>query len=170
MSATTTPTSDALWYRPVPSPIGLLHVTASDAAVVAIWFDGQEPTGTPADGPHPVLDAAAAQLDEYFAGTRTDFDLPLAPRGTPFQCAAWDALRAIPYGRTVSYGEQAARLGAPNKARAVGAANGRNPIPIVVPCHRVIGSNGRLTGFGGGLPVKAWLLEHERRVLGERLF
>lgn len=157
-------------YRPVPSPIGLLHVTATDDAVVAIAFDGQQPEGTPADGPHVVLDAAAEQLTEYFAGQRTEFDLPLEPRGTPFQRAAWQALLTIPYGRTVSYGEQALRLGDPRKARAVGAANGQNPIPIVVPCHRVIGSTGKLTGFGGGLSTKAWLLEHEQAVLGERLF
>lgn len=159
-----------LVYRAVPSPIGLLHVTADDDAVVAVWFDGQPPTGAEVQGAHPVLDAAAAQLDEYFAGVRTEFDLPLAPAGTPFQLTAWDALRTIPYGSTISYGEQAGRLGDPHKARAVGAANGRNPIPIVVPCHRVVGSNGTLTGFGGGLPVKAWLLEHEQSVLGNRLF
>lgn len=159
-----------LVYRPVASPIGVLHVTATDDAVVAIWFAGQAPTGAPADGPHRVLDLAVGQLGEYFAGSRLEFDLPLEPRGTAFQQAAWKALLTIPYGRTVSYGEQAVRLGDPNKARAVGAANGQNPIPIVVPCHRVIGSTGKLTGFGGGLPTKAWLLEHEQRVLGERLF
>jgi len=159
-----------LAHRPVPSPIGLLHVTADDESVVAVWFAGQEPTGEPSDTAHPVLDAAEQQLAEYFAGTRTEFDLTLAPAGTAFQQAAWLALRTIPYGRTVSYGEQAARLGDPNKARAVGAANGKNPIPIVVPCHRVIGSSGKLTGFGGGLETKAWLLEHEQRTLGERLF
>lgn len=159
-----------MMYRPVPSPIGLLHVTATDDAVVAIWFAGQEPTGAPADGPHRVLDLATEQLEEYFAGARTEFDLPLEPRGTPFQQAAWKALLTIPYGHTVSYGEQARRLGDPNKARAVGAANGQNPIPIVVPCHRVIGSSGKLTGFGGGLPTKSWLLEHEQTVVGHRLF
>lgn len=158
-----------LVFRPVPSPIGLLHVVA-DAAVVAIRFAGQPPDGEPADHGHAVLDAAVTQLDEYFAGRRTEFDLPLAPAGTDFQRAAWGALLSIPFGRTVSYGEQAARLGDANKARAVGAANGRNPIPIVVPCHRVIGSSGQLTGFGGGLDTKAWLLEHEQRVLGARLF
>lgn len=170
MPPSTPHSGSALHYRPVPSPIGLLHVTASDTAVVAISFAGQAPAGGPAEGPHAVLDAAAAQLDEYFAGERTEFDLPLDPRGTEFQRRAWDALRTIPYGRTVSYGEQASRLGDPHKARAVGAANGQNPIPIVVPCHRVIGSTGKLTGFGGGLETKAWLLEHEQRTLGERLF
>ena len=105
-----------------------------------------------------MLDEAVRQLDEYFAGERLEFDLPLEPNGTPFQRQAWTALRTIPYGETISYGEQARRLGDRNKSRAVGAANGKNPIPIVVPCHRVIGANGHLTGFGGGLDVKAWLL------------
>jgi methylated-DNA-[protein]-cysteine S-methyltransferase len=109
--------------------------------------------------------ATAAQLEEYFAGRRQTFDLPLDPVGTSFQRAAWDALRTIDYGSTVSYGEQAARMGDRRKARAVGAANGRNPISIVVPCHRVVGADGALTGFAGGLETKAWLLDHERRVL-----
>ena len=113
---------------------------------------------------HAVLQQAADELGEYFAGTRVDFDVPLDPRGTAFQLAAWSALRAIPYGETVSYGEQAKRLGDPGKARAVGAANGRNPLPIIVPCHRVVGSNGHLTGFGGGIETKAWLLDHEQAV------
>ena len=103
-------------------------------------------------------------LEEYFGGSRTEFDIPLAPEGTPFQQQAWSVLRSIPFGVTMSYGEQAAALGDRNRARAVGAANGRNPIPIVVPCHRVVGSNGHLTGFGGGIDAKAWLLDHERFV------
>ena len=97
------------------------------------------------------------------------FDLPLDPQGTPFQLSAWRGLTTIPYGETVSYGEQAARIGLPGKARAIGAANGRNPLPIVVPCHRVVGSDGSLVGFGGGLETKAWLLHHERQVLGLEL-
>ena len=113
---------------------------------------------------HAVLQQAADELGEYFAGTRVDFDVPLDPRGTAFQLAAWSALRTIPYGETVSYGEQAKRLGDPGKARAVGAANGRNPLPIIVPCHRVVGANGHLTGFGGGIETKAWLLDHEQAV------
>ena len=108
-----------------------------------------------------MLRAATEQLGEYFAGTRKDFDLPLAPEGTPFQQKSWEALRAIPYGETISYGEQARRLGSPSAVRAVGAANGRNPISIIVPCHRVIGSDGSLTGFAAGLDAKAWLLRHE---------
>lgn len=156
--------------RAVPSPIGTIHVTATETAVVAISFAGEVPRGAVHPEPHAVLDAAAAQLAEYFAGERTDFDLPIEPAGTPFQQQAWAQLLAIPYGRTISYGEQALRLGDAKRARAVGAANGQNPIPIVVPCHRVVGSTGKLTGFAGGLEVKAWLLAHEQRVSGERLF
>jgi len=111
------------------------------------------------------LDQAQAQLAEYFAGTRRDFDLDLDPAGTAFQLRAWKALRTIPYGRTITYGEQAAQLGGPGAARAVGAANGRNPLSIVVPCHRVVAATGALTGFAGGLDIKAWLLDHERAVL-----
>ena len=111
------------------------------------------------------LDAAEAQLAEYFAGTRRTFDLDLDPAGTDFQLRAWKALRRIPYGQTISYGEQAAELGDPGAARAVGAANGRNPLSIVVPCHRVVAASGALTGFAGGLDTKAWLLDHERAVL-----
>jgi methylated-DNA-[protein]-cysteine S-methyltransferase len=113
------------------------------------------------------LDRAERQLTEYFAGTRRDFDLDLDLAGTAFQRSAWDVLRTIPYGSTMSYGEQAAALGDPAKARAVGAANGRNPVSIVVPCHRVVAAGGALTGFAGGLDTKAWLLDHERRVLAE---
>jgi methylated-DNA-[protein]-cysteine S-methyltransferase len=110
----------------------------------------------------PILAAARQQLEEYFGGRRTDFDLPLDPVGTPFQLSVWKILRAIPFGETITYGEQARRLGDPNKARAAGAANGKNPLSIVVPCHRVIGANGSLTGFAGGLEAKDWLLSHER--------
>jgi methylated-DNA-[protein]-cysteine S-methyltransferase len=153
------------------SPIGDLTLLATQDAVVAIHWDS-EPfhAGLTADvvdvlpGQHAVLDDAVRQLAEYFAGERLEFDLPLEPNGTPFQRQAWTALRAIPFGETISYGEQARRLGDRNKSRAVGAANGKNPIPIVVPCHRVVGANGHLTGFAGGLGVKAWLLEHELRV------
>src|SRR2546427_12385838 len=107
------------------------------------------------------LARARHQLDEYFARTRTTFDLPLDPPGTTFQQQVWDLLRTIPYGTTTSYGELARRLGDPRATRAVGAANGKNPIPIIVPCHRVVGARGELTGFGGGLDRKRWLLEHE---------
>ncbi len=155
------------------SPIGELTILAVDDGLVAIdWSDDaghhtDVPSGDVADvgaDDHPVLQRVVDQLGEYFAGERTEFYLPLAARGTPFQQQAWDALVRIPYGETVSYGEQATMLGDKNKARAVGAANGRNPIPIIVPCHRVVGSNGKLTGFAGGLDTKAWLLDHELAV------
>jgi methylated-DNA-[protein]-cysteine S-methyltransferase len=152
----------------MPTPIGDLTLLATDEGLAAIsWPTGDAPSRPlPAaiEHPgHPVLAAAVAQLDEYFAGERTTFDLPLVPRGTPFQLLAWEALREIPYGEVRTYGEQAVRIGRPTAFRAVGAANGRNPLPIVVPCHRVIGSTGSLTGFAGGIEVKRWLLEHERQ-------
>ena len=117
-----------------------------------------------------VLDRVESQLNEYFAGKRTTFDLPLEPSGTDFQLNVWELLRKIPYGVTTSYGELARRLGDPQASRAVGAANGANPIPIIVPCHRVVGSKGELTGFGGGIERKRWLLEHEGALipLGDR--
>ena len=154
------------------SPIGTLTIVASSDAIVAIRWDTEPDTdiklpGTIVDvepGAYPLLDRTVRQLEQYFAGERTDFDLPLSPIGTEFQRQAWTALRTIPFGETISYGEQARRLGDKNKSRAVGAANGRNPIPIVVPCHRVVGANGHLTGFAGGLGAKAWLLEHELTV------
>ena len=156
----------------IDSPVGPLTLVATDTALRAVAFpvDGRpaqpEPGAVPvAAADHPVLAEAARQLGEYFAGTRLTFDLPLAPEGTPFQRRAWEALGEIPYGVTVSYGEQARRIGAEGKARAVGAANGRNPLAIVVPCHRVVGADGSLTGFGGGIETKAWLLGHERAAL-----
>jgi methylated-DNA-[protein]-cysteine S-methyltransferase len=145
-------------------------LVADDVAVHALLWQGQEPDASVESvdehrrDDHRVLADAARQLDEYFAGERTAFDLPLAPCGTTFQLAAWEVLRSIPYGHSISYGEQAARLGDRRKARAVGAANGKNPIPVIVPCHRVRGANGHLTGFAGGLELKAWLLDHEQRV------
>ena len=162
------------------TPIGPLALVASDAGLHEIRFPGGcRPAGdrpgddsgpaSPAEPDHPVLVATVTQLREYFAGERYDFDLPLAPRGTAFQLMAWRALRSIPYAVTVSYGEQARRLGDPKKTRAVGAANGQNPIPIVIPCHRVVGADGKLVGFGGGLATKAWLLDHERRCAGQTL-
>ena len=123
---------------------------------------GDEPAGAVAE--------AAAQLRAYFAGQLQEFDLPLAPAGTEFQLSVWTRLRAIPFGQTTTYGAIAHAIGRPDAVRAVGAANGANPLPVVVPCHRVIGKSGSLTGFGGGLPVKRWLLDHEARVAGSRLF
>jgi methylated-DNA-[protein]-cysteine S-methyltransferase len=108
-----------------------------------------------------MLARAALQLNEYFAGQRTTFDLPLEAMGSVFEHRVWKALRSIPYGTTTSYGDLAKRLGDPSATRAVGSANGKNPIPIIIPCHRVVGANGDLTGFGGGLDRKRWLLEHE---------
>jgi methylated-DNA-[protein]-cysteine S-methyltransferase len=149
------------------SPIGRLVLVGDGRALTALQLPThpERPPGpeTPGD---PVLAAARAQLEEYFAGSRQTFDLPLDPAGTPFQRAVWSALVAIPFAATASYGEVAARVGRPRAVRAVGAANGRNPIAIVIPCHRVIGSDGTLTGYGGGLPTKRWLLAHEGRVAG----
>ncbi len=145
---------------PFESPIGRLTLVASGEALVAIEFPGRAPSGASGAG-HAVLERAREQLREYFAGRRTAFDLPLAPRGTEFQRAVWREIAAIPFGETLSYAEVARRVGRPGAARAVGAATGRNPIPLVVPCHRVVGADGSLTGFGGGLETKRWLLAHE---------
>ena len=149
--------------RVLDTPIGPLGLVASGDGLSRVLFHA----GTRRDeGDAPVLDAAAEQLDAYFAGELTDFDLPLDLDGTAFQRSCWLALATIPYGQTVSYGEQARRLGlGPDAARAVGAANGQNPLPLVLPCHRVIGANGSLTGFGGGLHVKRYLLELEGALL-----
>jgi methylated-DNA-[protein]-cysteine S-methyltransferase len=148
------------------SPIGTLTLIASDDGLREVWWpDDQRLTDPHLDPPqadHPILQQAVHELDEYFAGARTEFDVPLAPAGTDFQRSAWEVLRTIPYGQTITYAEQARRLGDPNKARAVGSANGRNPISIIVPCHRVVGASGALTGFAGGLDTKQWLLEFER--------
>jgi methylated-DNA-[protein]-cysteine S-methyltransferase len=152
----------------MPAPMGELTLVASPRGLRAVLWDGELPADSDivvASGggrAASILAEAVCQLEEYFAGTRTEFDLPLDPVGTEFQQAAWGELRKIPFGQTISYGEQARRLGDANKSRAVGAANGRNPISIVVPCHRVIGANGALTGFAAGLDVKQWLLQHEQ--------
>jgi len=156
----------------IESPLGPLLLAADDAGLRSIDFvNGRQPGKRPRD-PDPssranpvVLREAIRQLAAYFAGELEIFDLPLAPEGTPFQLAVWRRLNDIPYGETISYGELARRLGNPKASRAVGLANGANPIPIVIPCHRVIGSNGKLTGYGGGLPIKEKLLALERRQL-----
>lgn len=149
----------------IDSPIGSLRIAANDDGVCRIEFPKPtHPMPTDADwreGRHPLIDRTQRQLDEYFAGTRRSFDLPLAPRGTDFQRNVWTELSRIPYGETISYAVLAQRIGKPSAMRAVGAANGRNPLPIVVPCHRVIGADGSLTGFGGGLPTKQFLLRLE---------
>jgi len=152
----------------VPSPIGPLTIVAHDGAIIGLYMDAQrhapqpESFGLRGDAGQEPFAAAAAQLSAYFAGRLTEFDLPLAPAGTAFQQRVWAGLRAIPYGQTVSYGELARRVGSPAARRAVGLANGRNPIAIVIPCHRVIGADGSMTGYGGGLDRKQFLLALER--------
>jgi methylated-DNA-[protein]-cysteine S-methyltransferase len=151
--------------RVIDSPVGRLKIEADDRSITGIWLNAKGAV-TPgrASG---VLAELERQLDAYFSGASKAFDLPLAPKGTPFQVEVWTALQTIPYGATCSYGDIAKQIGRADAVRAVGAANGQNPIPIVIPCHRVIGANGSLTGFGGGLPMKQWLLAHES---GGKLF
>lgn len=151
------------WYTMHPSPVGeLLVVLDGDGALTDLRFDDAG-AALPRDAlrDDTALAPVTRQLDEYFAGSRRSFDVRLAPGGTPFQRAVWDALRDVPYGETVTYGEIAARVGRPTASRAVGAANGANPIAVVVPCHRIVGANGTLTGYGGGLDRKRLLLELE---------
>jgi methylated-DNA-[protein]-cysteine S-methyltransferase len=155
-------------YAQVDTPIGTLTVVAAETGIRRILWDGEPPPEGALEGGADILDAAVTQIREYFAGARTTFDLPLDLGGTPFQQKVWLELGSIPFGTTISYGEQARRIGRPQAARAVGAANGRNPVPVVLPCHRVIGSGGALTGFGGGLDTKRTLLRHEAEVLGAR--
>jgi methylated-DNA-[protein]-cysteine S-methyltransferase len=143
------------------SPVGPLRLEAQDGSLVALHLNARP---GPESFEDPVLVEAVGQLRAYFAGERTSFDLPLDMHGHEFERRVWAALREIPYGETVSYGEIAERIGAPGAARAVGLANGRNPVAIIVPCHRVIGANGKLTGFGGGLPMKRALLDLEQGV------
>ncbi|MGH7570070.1 MAG: methylated-DNA--[protein]-cysteine S-methyltransferase [Gemmatimonadales bacterium] len=160
-----------------PSPLGELLLTASDTALTGVYFPTERQPITlskraewredDSSGPAgALLVRVRRQLTEYFGRARTSFDLPLDPSGTTFQRRVWDALRTIPYGATTSYGALARRLGDPRATRAVGAANGKNPIPIIVPCHRVVGVKGELTGFGGGIDRKRWLLEHEGALMG----
>lgn len=146
------------------SPLGLLTLVSDGAALIGARLATQRgPREAARAGEDAVLARAREQLAEYFAGSRTAFDLPLAPRGTPFEREVWRALTAIPFGETTCYSTLAARLGRPGAARAVGAANGKNPIAIVIPCHRVVGARGALVGYAGGLDAKAWLLGHESR-------
>jgi methylated-DNA-[protein]-cysteine S-methyltransferase len=170
--------ADTIHYFDMPSPVGVLRLVADSDGLREIWFERENrpetapPEWTLADAarlPAPIA-AARTQLQEYFAGERQQFALPLHPQGTPFQLAVWQQLRLIPYGTTISYGELARRVGNPAASRAVGAANGRNPLSIVVPCHRVIGGNGSLTGFSGGLPIKQFLLALEDRTAHGDLF
>ncbi len=153
------------FYTIMDSPVGPLLLAGDGQTLSHVRFS----TGRGSTKPDPgwqrneaALDDARRQLQAYFDGTRTGFDLPLAPSGNAFQQDVWRALLTIPYGQTCSYGEIARQIGRPGGAQAVGAANGANPIPIIIPCHRVIGADGSLVGFGGGLPTKIWLLAHER--------
>jgi methylated-DNA-[protein]-cysteine S-methyltransferase len=153
-------------YEDMPSPVGRLRLIARGDELVGIWFeqgrDAQRGDDRLRPGTSPVLERARQQLEEYFRGDRREFDLPLAPEGTEFQRRVWQRLQGIAFGTTTTYGALAQELGNANASRAVGLANGRNPIPIVIPCHRVIGANGALTGFGGGIPIKSALLALER--------
>jgi methylated-DNA-[protein]-cysteine S-methyltransferase len=152
----------------VPAPIGNLGVAVDEVGICAVRFEG--PPGS-ADATGPLLSRAAEQLAEYFNGDRTGFDLPLSVRGgSAFERAVWAGIAAIPYGEMRTYGEIAAGVGDREAARAVGIACNRNPLPILVPCHRVVGAGGKLVGFGGGLPRKRFLLELEARVRIERAF
>jgi methylated-DNA-[protein]-cysteine S-methyltransferase len=160
----------------IDSPIGLLTLVTEDGSLTGLYMDVTD--HRPDDGTlgvqagiedDEVLAEAARQLGEYFAGERTTFDLPISLDGTGFQRTVWAGLQEIPYGETISYGELAKRIGQPSASRAVGLANGRNPVSIVVPCHRVIGANGSMTGYGGGLPRKQFLLGLELRVSGQTL-
>lgn len=160
-------------YHDFDTPIGTLRLVGSEGRLERVDLPNAAARAPDAAWREerrvlsPALEAAKKQLLEYFDERRRGFDLPLAPGGTPFQRRVWDELRRIRYGETISYGELARRIGKPTASRAVGAANGRNPLAIVVPCHRVIGADGTLTGYGGGLPAKQALLALERRVAGE---
>jgi methylated-DNA-[protein]-cysteine S-methyltransferase len=154
-----------MFYEYLESPIGPLLLVADEGGLTYVGLPKRgnaQPAPRDAQHAKSKLRAACHQFEEYFAGTRREFDLPLHPHGTAFQLEVWGALLAIPYGETTSYAAIAKRIRRPNAVRAVGAANGANPLSIVVPCHRVIGSDGDLTGYGGGLPAKRWLLAHER--------
>lgn len=189
MTALTAALSPSLVEQTMDTPIGALRLVAGRRGMRAVLWPGEvgtrvarslstdSPAGAhatahTADGrlnderdPHELLATAQKQLTEYFEGSRQSFDVPLDLVGTAFQQAAWHVLGTIPFGQTMSYREQAVALGDPGRARAVGAANGRNPLSILVPCHRVVATSGALTGFAGGVDTKAWLLRHERQVV-----
>ncbi|GGX88685.1 methylated-DNA--protein-cysteine methyltransferase [Litchfieldella qijiaojingensis] len=163
MSHDTTSAPYLDYYQPPgETPLGLLRIRASEEGLTEVTF---VETRDEPPRPHPHTQRCCEQLAEYFEGQRQDFDLPLAPQGTPFQQNVWAQLTKIPFGETCSYAEIAERIGQLTAMRAVGAANGRNPLAIVVPCHRVIGRNGQLTGYAGGLERKRWLLLHEQEHL-----
>lgn len=151
------------------SPVGVLTLTAEDGLLTGLHMEDQRHAPPGSDDWEPderAFEAVLGQLDDYFSGRLTDFDVPMSMRGTEFQRSVWAGLSTIPYGDTWSYAQLAGKIGRPRACRAVGLANGRNPIGIIVPCHRVIGANGSLTGYGGGLDRKRWLLDHETRTLG----
>ncbi len=155
-----------LYSRTVTSPLGELTLVASNSGLRAVLWPDEDarvilPISPEAVTSHPILDAAADQITEYFAGTRRVFELDLDLSGTEFQVTVWKSLALVPYGETSTYGAQADHIGRPKAVRAVGAANGRNPVSIVLPCHRIVGKDGSLTGFAGGLDAKQFLLDHE---------
>jgi methylated-DNA-[protein]-cysteine S-methyltransferase len=159
------------YYQTISSPVGPLRLIASEKGLCAVLFNGGRAQAVPQPGmleqshDHPILQRTQKQLAEYFARTRKEFDLPLDIKGTVFQIKAWRVLQSIPYGKTISYAQQAKQLGDVKKARAVGMANGRNQLTIIIPCHRVIGSSGKLMGFTGGMQIKEFLIEHEQQGL-----
>ncbi len=155
-----------MWFDEFKTPIGMLRIAVDVKGLRYVLFESNkhEPSNiVDWKKDRSVTNVARQQLLEYFSGERKEFELEISLAGTEFQRRTWQMLANIPYGQTWSYAELAKRVDSPKAVRAVGAANGRNPLPIVLPCHRVIGSNGSLTGFGGGLPVKRWLLDHENR-------
>ncbi|MCB0275647.1 MAG: methylated-DNA--[protein]-cysteine S-methyltransferase [Calditrichaeota bacterium] len=154
---------DQHWVVGYQCPIGWVHLHASENALTGLYFRDDRPVG-PTEA-NPILDKAIAQVEAYFKKELTRFDVPLEPQGTEFQKKVWQKLADIPFGRTLTYGQLARMMGDPNKMRAVGSANGKNPISLILPCHRVIGSNGKLIGYGGGLWRKEWLLQHEGALL-----
>jgi O-6-methylguanine DNA methyltransferase len=171
--------AEAILFSSVPTPIGRIRIAASETGIVRIELPGADPEtrmnawlavhfahATCRRGVSPVLRRAAQQIEGYFTSGLRTFSLPLELAGTPFQIAVWKQVYDIPFGATRSYGAIARSMGNPKAMRAVGAAQGANPIPIVIPCHRVVGSTGALVGYGGGLPTKRWLLEHERELVG----
>ena len=161
-------------YTTISSPIGELTLSAVGGRLTGVLFeDNRYPPdreGWRRDDADPALVETRRQLEEYFAGSRRDFELPMQSKGTEFQQKVWSALLEIPFGETRSYGEQARLIGDYKAVRAVGLANGKNPIPVIVPCHRVIGADGSMTGFGGGIERKKWLLAHEARLRSKTLF
>lgn len=146
----------------VNSPVGILKLETTDMALTAIKFCGEDQNSVSQSGPvSTILEKAKNQLKEFFNGNRKEFNVPLAPAGTDFEQQVWNQLKNIPFGKSITYMQLAQKLGDPNKVRAVGRANGQNPLPIVIPCHRVIGANNKLIGYAGGVERKRWLLQHE---------